>query len=326
MARPSFYKKKTFNFKKKMTKKSNSKMTPRTATNTIKTYVNKMVTQKIAREIENKYTKSFVYIAPVCTLNTTATSQSPPAVATAFTWFSVAPGASTQTGGLGIFDLSCGSCMGERIGNKIKLKKWIIKGSIQPRNNIVQGGGDLSDNGAFNGAKPSLAGYVDVYFGRYMINNGAVNANLTNLYQSGLTDITPTGAQSDKLARINRDLYKIYYHRRFKVGYGSTFSIFNPNTYLQYNSSSMPAGEGFKPCQTFGFDVCNYICKNRVIPYDELTKTPMDADLNNCTLWATFIPIAGDLNPSVIPPGGSSRVDTTFYEINMLSYAEYEDA
>ena len=291
---------------KKVVKKAKVQRVPRM---TFAQKVNKI----IARNLENKYTITANSVSAVGRLTTTG-GPSPTPIVTQFGWYAYSPQALDS-----IFDISQGVGETQRIGNKIKLKRWVLKGSIQPTQQFISGfGGQAAAN--------STIGYVDVYFGRYNNNVSRVSSNLTSLYQVGRTDTTPTGSQGDKLARINKNLYKIYWHRRFKVGMGSNV-IYNvsPPAYTAFNGVTLPAGEGFKPAVTFGFDICKFICKNRIINYDELDASPQDNMLGNLTLFATFIPIAQDLTYSGTP-SGTPIVNDTFYQIYTTTYAEYEDA
>lgn len=132
------------------------------------------------------------------------------------------------------------------------------------------------------------------------------------------------GKLEETLYNVNHDLYKIYYRRRFKVGAGSGFS--GSGSTLTYDPSPTTAGaNGFGLTKSFGFDVTKYVCKNRVITYDEIVTQPQDADVENLCLWAVFHPSAGDL-AAINPQNGTSTINKTFYQINAMSYAEYEDA
>ena len=272
------------------------------------------VNKIIARNVENKFTITANSVSAVGRL-TVDGGPLPTPITTQFGWYAYSP----QTLD-GIFDISQGSAETQRIGNKIKLKRWVIKGSIQPTQQFVSGFGAST-------AANSMQGYVDVYFGRYVQNVAPINTNLTSLYQVGAQDTTPTGAQGDKLARINKNLYKIYWHRRFKVGMGTNviYNVTTPPAYTAFNGVSMPSGNGFTPTATFGFDVCKFICKNKIINYDELDASPQDAMLRNLTLFATFIPVSQDLTYNG-SPSGTQLIQDTFYEILTSTYAEYEDA
>ena len=277
------------------------------------------VNKLIARNIENKYTVTASSISAVGRLTTTG-GPLPTPIVTQYGWYTYSPQSLDS-----IFDISQGVQETERVGNKIKIKRWIIKGSIQPKQEFLEGTGGTA-------ASNSLQGYVDVYFGRYNQNSTPVGSDLTSFYQTGNLDTTPTGSQGDKLARVNKNVYKIYWHRRFKVGMGANqvYALTSgspvPPAYTQLNSTAMPSGAGFKPAVTFGFDICKYICKNRVLNYTEGDIAPQDNDIKNLTLWATFIPIVSDLTYVGNPSGPTPIINDTFYEILTSCYAEYEDA
>ena len=300
-------------------KKTTNPMTPRTATQTIKNYVKKT----IASNIENKFTDTKNFSDYVCGLTTTSTGgplPTPIAYATAYAWYAWAPGNNTT----GTFQIAQGSALNQRTGNTIKLKKWMLKYSIQPTQNNV----DISGTTVF--ARNSLQGYVDVYFGRYNYNVQPVAGALTSFYRNGATDITPTGSQTDKLAIVNTDVYKIYYHKRHKVGVGADYVFYSPSptTFTAFGDPQVAGGIGFQPAVIGGFDICKYICKNKMLRYDELLTTPQSADIENLTLWCVFTPtcapllgnfVAGTVLPTPV-------FSPTLYKMNCMTYAEYEDA
>jgi len=171
----------------------------------------------------------------------------------------------------------------------------------------------------------TLCGYVDIYFGKYTLNTSYVDAELQKFYQSGATDITPSGTTQEQLYNVNRDLYKIYYHKRFKMGANSTS---HSGTAPNENS---PQSNGFGLTRSFGFDVCKYVLKNNTLKFDEATTTALDANMENLTLWAVFHPAAGNVGLTTIYPvfspyPATTSLQTSFYEINAMSYFEFEDA
>lgn len=271
--------------KKNTSKKSSRQMTPRTAVETIKRYVK----TEIAKNVENKCTATISKNGPVCTMMA--------GVPTTYKFYTFTPGQ------FALWAIAQGGAQDQRVGNSIKLKRWIIKGII----------------GIKDGTLPSsAAGYVDVYFGKYKKNIAAVDSSLNYLYQSGSTAITPSLLSTDTLCAINQDLYKVYYRKRFKIG----VSVANP-------VGSPPAGPAYPQAasnndmaisQTFGFDVCKYICKDRKITFSDNQLTPQDADLSFLTVWATYTPYNGQCTPINTDPA-----DTLCY-MTVLTYAEYEDA
>jgi hypothetical protein len=262
----------------------------------------KRVNQIISRNNENKFTK-------------TATINNPVALRDQgnFSFFTWQPALSSASA---LFNLPVGPSEGQRIGNTIKLKRWIIKGLIQPKYNA--GSGDPLNGVTMNN---SYVGYVDIYFGKYLKNNSPVSSTLGALYQNGSTTSSPTCISTDMLNPLNKDVYKVYYHRRFKMGAAS-----DPKTYQNPTASDTnPANNDFKVSQTFGFDVCKYILKNKALKYNDggITapyEAPQNNDIENLSVWATFTPLQGTIS------NATGTRSYTFWYIDCLSYAEYEDA
>jgi len=223
-----------------------------------------------------------------------------------FTW---APGDNST--GSRLFNIVSGTYETQRIGDTIKLKRWIIKGIIQPSVSAV----DTLPN--------SYVGYVDVYFGKLLKNTSVVANTLDKLYQNGSLNTDPSCLSTDMLNPINKDKYKVYYHRRFKMGAAS-----DPDTYSGTAATAQqhPASNDFKLSQTFGFDVCKYILKNKHLKYEDNNQTspyspPNNPDIANLTLWATFTPQTGQAAGT-----GTTGTYRSLYSIDALTYAEYEDA
>jgi len=284
----------------------------------------KRVNAIIAKNVENKYTASVTYKSEVASIQRNRDSQG--AMTTTGLYFVWAPG----NGVNGMFNIAQGTNIQQRIGNKIKLKRWIIKGMIQPNDTFDQAPASPPPSPTPGGittgiGQNSFVGYVTIYFGRRMDNLQPVGNDLNKFFRNGATDITPISNLQETLYPINKDLYKVYFRRRFKVGVGSGFS--GSGSALAYDPSSQaPGANGFGLTKSFGFDVCKYIAKNKVISFDESDVTPQYDNIENLCMWAHFVPCAG--NYEVIDPGvaPSTSNNKTFYVINALSYAEYEDA
>ena len=249
----------------------------------------------ISANVENKYTTSKTYIAPVCVVNEDVPD---PNYLDFYTW---APGSGAANSQM--FNISQGTAQNQRVGNTIKLKRWIIKGLIQPGVDTI--------------LDPTLAitnsdvGYVEVFFGRLLNNSSAINTELVDLYQNGATAITPDGLADTILWPINKDKYKIYWRKRFKMG------ALIPQTPPNINT----ANNDFSLARTFGFDVTKYILKNKHIKYEDASVAPNDDYVSNLTLFAVFYPVVGSLNV----PAEADKTPS-YYSLNVQSYAEYEDA
>lgn len=242
--------------------------------------IKKYVDNKISRNIEHKITASVNINSAIVTANASSVLQY-------LVW------APSNTGGL--FSISQGTTQSQRIGNSVKLKRWIIKGQIMPVN--------------LNTNLTTQQCYVTVYFGRRNDMN-PITASLPSLYNDGGSSVTPTGALMERLYPINKDVYKVYWKKTFKLGLSGLQTV---------NPQDMPNND-FSLVKTFGFDVCKYICKNKVIKYDDNSTDPTDPFVDSLTIWATIYNASSDI--STTPPTATSSL----YNLAVNSYAEYTDA
>jgi len=248
------------------------------------------VNQIIARNVENKHTESKNFTGRVCTL-----------VGSSLEWFMMNNWDTYQ------FTIPQGVTENQRVGNQIKLKRWIIKGQIHPDSIFMTSLTTLMPN--------TNCGYIDIYFGR-LTNNEEVNNLLPNFLDNGSTSVAPTGAQNQIFKPVNKDAYKIYYHRRFKM----SPSITSTTTGGTSGGSLVPNND-FSLVKTFGFDVCKYICKNAILKFDDANTTPQSGIIRQLAMWATWTPAIGDMVITAPPPQTRH-----YYQLSVCSYAEYEDA
>jgi len=199
------------------------------------------------------------------------------------------------------FEIHQNNAQNGRVGNEIKLKKWVIKGVIAPVNSTFQTNEALS-------LEHSYQGYVTIFFGRRTDSN-PVTSDLGSLFQAGNSSRAPMGRREDLMTPVNKDLYKIYYRRRFKVGASSG----------QNSSTNVMPNNDFDMCKTFGFDVCKHIMKNATIKYNDASTYANHQVLRDLAFWAIFTPAIGELGHSIVYP-------TTYYRIALQTYFEYEDA
>ena len=196
-----------------------------------------------------------------------------------------------------------GTTSQNRIGNTIKLKRWIIKGLIGPQNLSFQ-----NNEGTY--LHNTFQGYVTIYLGR-LKDNSDVSATLPHFYQNGSTSFAPSGRATDILAPVNKEIYKIYTKRRMKMG----------QSYGTNAGNEMLPNNDFAVSRTFGFDVCKYIMKNAKINFLDNDSQPIHPVLRTLALWATWTPSTQVLGVS--PPNTSSQ---SLYRIELVSHFEYEDA
>lgn len=252
--------------------------------------VNKLVKTAIANNVENKQTDTKVYINPVSSCTSTGIK-----------WLNMSSFHSSAFGGTGLFEITRGTQQNHRIGNIIKLKRWVIKGHICPR---ASGYAFTESNFLVN----TMQGYITVYFGKRK-DGGTMDNALPNLLQSGAFSVTPNGSAQQIFYTQNNDYYKIYWKKRFKMS----------PAYMMTSSTTVTPNNDFDTTRTFGFDVCKYICKNLKINFDDQVDQPTNSILNDLALFAIWTPAVGDM--ALNPVGYNS-----YYQIVVNTYAEYEDA
>jgi len=270
----------------------------------------KRVNAIIARNIENKYTDTKQTTLPVLTM---LSGTSPYSIAnTTYTHLTWTPGSI----GVGLLDISQGTAINERVGNTIKIKRWVVKGIVQPNPSYI---GVAANTNTNNGQIANTStGYIDIYFGRLLNNLQPPPTTLENFYQNGAVDITPHSQNIENLYRVNKDLYKVYWHKRFKM---STGNVGTTTTNLNF-----PQSNDFQMTRSFGFDITKYILKNKQLKYDEVSSFPQQGDLNNLSLWAIWHPAVGNPVLPTPPTYPGSNEQRSFYQINLVSYGEFEDA
>jgi hypothetical protein len=277
---------------KKTVKAYRKKVMPTTS----KKVINKMIDKKISQNVENKVVGPCVLSGPV--MSAKENSGSP----LTLLHYYFAPASQISA----LLNIAQGTNQSQRIGNQIKLKRWIIKGTVcyEPKFS-------LSGNPVFNQA----TGYVDLYFGRMIDMKMPITSfqGLPNLYENGATTSTPSAQVLERTYRINKDYYKIYWHRRYKIGqsFDGTTTGTNNNDY--------------KLSRDFGFDICKMVCKNKIIKYIDDSGSPpnepQDTLVQSLTLFATFTQTGSNLQL-----GTGTDTHPCPATIYASSYVEYEDA
>lgn len=270
------------------------------------TFVQK-VQKIIASNVENKYTSTEQTTLTILDVSSTY-NPSTLGYDNDYKHLVWTPGSTTN-----MWRLQQGVEVNQRIANSIKIKKWIIKGIVQPNPDFI---GVAPQSGSGTVLGNTSTGYIDIYFGRILSNLAAPTQQLTNFYQNGNVDITPLSKNIELLYRVNRDYYKVYWHKRFKM---STGNVGTTTTNLNF-----PQSNDFQMTRSFGFDITQYILKNKQLKYDEQGSFPQQGDLNNLSVWAIWHPAVG--NPQ-LPMNASQHLEQqSFYQINLVSYGEFEDA
>jgi len=248
----------------------------------------RIVKSVVAKNVENKMTTVAQAVAPVCSISSLGV----------INWYNL------RDWHTNVWRLFQGAGQSQRIGNKIKMKRWIIKGQIQPNFPGIAFTESLFLNRSYQG-------YLTLFFGRRK-DIGNIDGSLFQLLDNGSSALAPAGTSTEMLLPINTDVYKVYWKKTFKMG-----AAYGPNASVQQS----PNNE-FNLTRTFGFDVCKYILKNRILCYNDTDQTTSDRDLQRLAVWAIWRPAIGSLSNPNIGVG----LTNSFYDINLTSYGEYEDA
>ena len=217
-----------------------------------------------------------------------------------------------------MFDISNGAGEFERIGNKYKLKKWMIKGFVFP---AISADNNLSTTTLSN----SFQGKITIYLGK-RVNGDRITGQLEQLFQNGNTNLDPLGTVKEQIYHVNDDKYKIYWKRSFNVGVASPLlSNYNqtstepatPYVSLDHNIYS---NNDLKIHSQFTIDITKYIGKNATIKFnDNNPAAQIPAPMQGLALFATFSPYIIDI------AAGATQLNS-FYKIWSNTYYEYEDA
>jgi len=267
-----------------------------------------LINRKVSAVVENKKSANFEFDDNVLKYTT---GQAP-------VWYT------TGTNYNHIFDISNGSGEFERIGNKFKLKKWMVKGFIYPAPQ-PSGFNNMEGYALYH----SFQGKVTVYLGK-RINGDRITGQIEQLFQNGNTNIDPVGAVKEQIYHINDDKYKIYWKRSFNVGMSAPL-------YSNYTTPSHSGDPGdplatlavntilpnndLKLHRQFTIDITKYIGKNATIKFnDDNPAAQIPAPMQGLALFATFAPFTSDIVAATAPAAQS------FYKIWSNTYYEYEDA
>jgi hypothetical protein len=209
-----------------------------------------------------------------------------------------------------LFDKAQGTSQSTRVGNSIKLKRWVIKGTLHPNQEV-----NMTDTTS-QYLRYSLQGYATLYLLRKK-STDTVQAWIQKLYQDGASYADPTGSYIDHMMKINTDSYKVYWSRRFKLGPSSSYEgTGGANRVLNNND--------FKLTADFGLDITKYIGKNKIIKYEDgSTIAQYPPEMKGLVLCCVWSPPFGNM-------GAAGQVGTTastsFYNLTTSMYYEYEDA
>jgi len=204
-------------------------------------------------------------------------------------------------------DMAQGAGQGNRIGNQYKLKKWIVKGTIHPSQEVDP----TASTGQY--LRYSYQGFAMLYLVKKVIGDEP-ESNLPSFFQNGNSAYDATGSYIDHLLKVNNDRYKVYYRRKFKLGPSQSYQG-------GLDNNKMLSNNDFRLTADFGFDICKYIGKNATIKFnDSATNANYPSSMRGLSLMVVWSPPFGSFSATTLASS------TTFYKVTCHSHFEYEDA
>jgi len=206
------------------------------------------------------------------------------------------------------FTMGQGTGENTRIGNQIKVKRWVLKGTVHPS----QDANPSPTTTQY--LRYTYQGYAMVYLIK-RTDGSAIDTELPGLYQNGSSAYAAAGTYLDHMLPINKDKYKVYATRKFKLGPAAPISSSSAdkNIYL-YNNDSKLVGD-------FGFDITRLVGKNAIIKYNDGTTTAqLPPALRGLEVVCVWSPPFGNVAAQTLASS------TSFYKISCTCHVEYEDA
>lgn len=181
--------------KPKRTFKNSRKMKPQVP-DAVKAYVKKA----IAVEIENK-SQTYTQTGPIVIGNASNTT----VWSTSNVWM--------LTPNSGELSITQGVTQGTRVGNKIKIKTAKLIVHLTPNGYVASGN---------QNTVPSPQ-YIDIYIFKLRTQTDSIasarTVSLSSFFQNGASAVGFVGNGTDWMHQINNEQVKVYYHKRFKIGY-----------------------------------------------------------------------------------------------------------
>jgi len=271
--RKKYGKKRSFkkrSFKKKSYKKGKSSL-------------RKLIQREISRNVENKTKQQYVYSVGLVG----------PADSGTFVTTNIIPLGPDPAS----LVISQGTGQGERIGNKIKVKKLSIKGQIVPR----------EYNAIFNNPTMPLQVKVWIFYDR--TDPTAVPSPMSNFFQNGNTTKGFNNDLVDLWSPVNTDRYRILTTRSFKLGQANYEGSGSSNTVNGVNQYF--ANNDFKMNCNFNISLTKYYPK--YCKFDDGLATPTTRGL--FMMWSY-----------AYAQGGNMVLGTTGVDLSYVQNMEYEDA
>jgi len=185
-----------------------------------------------------------------------------------------------------------GTGQGDRIGNQITLKSWEIRGYLTP---------------APAGTATDQQVIVRLYIGQRKDLTAITSAKLTaDVLQFGDTVVGYLGTMNDLMLDINKDEYKIFYQKDFKLGCA--------------NSAGATANNDYNYTGKFRYNLCTKHFKNYKVKYEDAATAPVQAQINSVYMWCSVMNATG---LTTVAAGGPL---VAFYDISYYTVAKYTDS
>lgn len=172
-------------------------------------------------------------------------------------------------------DITQGTGQGQRVGNFVRTKSSYLSGILYAN----------QQNASYNVTpKP-----YEVMFVIYKIlgQGNIADVTLTGLFQNGNTQSSPTGTLQDLTVPINKDKYRIYYRRVFKIGSADNTGT-GSSTGLQFF-----ANNDYKRNIRFYIPLTKYMDKR-------MKFNDTERNVKNDNLYLAILPLACDGTQQVI--------------------------
>lgn len=245
-----------------------------------KVAVKRMIKREIARNVENKTIQRYENTS--FTIYPTGNAG----------WVTnVIPIGTTE----GYCNITQGVGQGQRVGNKIKLKRLTIRGTMYPN----------AWNTTTNPNPQPLR--VKVWFLYDKQTPAAIPDPRTNMFQNGSGSVGFSGDLVDMFAPVNTDRYKVFKTREFKLGYsqyaGTASNIPNQDAVQAYSNND------FKRNCDFSFDCTRMMPKQ--VRYQDTLTTPTSRGI-----WMVVQCVSADggVQPSTTLPMSMEWVQSMVYE------------
>lgn len=183
-------------------------------------------------------------------------------------------------------NISQGTTQGTRVGNKVRVRNAVLRMSLTVSNQSAA-------------VTPT---YVDIYIFKYKPmtaypNNVMPTGSMNNFLQAGSSSTNYSGAISDGLRPVNKDLFTMKYRKRL--------CMFNPNNTAAFTGATA----SWNPNRSYNINITKYL--NKILNYDDANSI--------CTNDSLWFAVGSTQTDGVLYPGLAMGT------YNLVVNVEYED-